>query len=1424
MVPDYPRLPPSYSFKQRADAATSVKTTLQLRQDNASWNDREIALRAAVALVLASHAGVEFYEFGVGRSRVRGELNAEGTLGDLLGEVRRDEEGEAEVRLVMEWLGLNRELAEDRLQVKTPLHLVVSAGIAAVNLELLFDSLLLPALEAEWLLSHVTSAYKGIISTPKSTLLTEISLFYPSTASRPSELQLIQQLSRSPAPPYVYPPSCNTLPSFFLHSLSLFPDSPALQFDSQVLSFSQLHHLASYFARHLLSHGVRPRTIVPLCIEKSIEMIVSMLGILLAGCGYLNLEPAFPAARKEGILRELCGTELWCGVGVISSDPTEEKLWKSWSHNESPLLETVDVVQALRPLLCSLDSLETVFTLPTDPLPIPDPTDAAYLIYTSGSTGAPKGIIVEHRNVSAFLRNYRGVFGRAPGERVLQFPSYSFDVSIMNIWDTFAHGSTLCMTSQSSLLSDLAGSVLRLGCTLVDLTPTVGALLFEHPDAQPRDGETVRQAWERAGFRIKVVNTGGEKVERWVRDAWLERGVRVVIDYGPTETTVGVISNQRTTSDTPVVPIGRPTGNNIIHILSDSLESVPLGCIGEIVVAGDQVTRGYVKSSLNEGVFIDHPSLGRLYRTGDLGRFLADGLGNIECLGRKDGQVKVNGLRIEVGEIEQHLTSALHPGIARGVVDRLERSDLAPGLIAFVVPSPSHFEDIPEGIKIHDSEPFVLPTVSSPDFRSLVEQGKQGLAKALPPYMVPRYWLPVSRIPTQGMGKADRKTLGRLASDHEFLSTSRAHSARRDDDRPQAVRRAWARVLHVDESTIEDADSFVRLGGDSIGFMKVISILRSSGFPVSFGDLVDATTLSECAERVKTEVLNSAPDLSYSSYSLLPSGTRDSVLGELDREYDLSVEDVDDVLPTAPPQDAILSASIDSDKYYAQAVYKLNQSLPVELLQSSLDHLVARHPVLRTCFAVVESLNFTLQVVLKPKSRQVMEASKLHRVSSTSSTFQKTLEEWQAADRRRNSFHWGHLSLSFGLFEEIEGPRWFCWNMHHAMSDGWTLELLSSDLRDLFHSFELPERLPFAAVTQWYSQSSLASDEQVEDFWKGYLQGARSLDWPNSPGAPLSTSQTRQEIWSGDLPGLSKRHGITPAIASRVAIVVALSHLAQKSDLTVGIVRSGRDIDLPGADEIVGPCVSALPSRYSLNPSDSLIDILHREASHDRRIRSHQNIALSRLLSICDFPSRSSLFDILITFQSLAEREEEEEKKAPWPIRQPPHQIRMPTNYALSFEVTPERDDRESLELACFFDPNVLEECEVDNALSLVAKVLDTLTIAPCTRLVDLNLTKEGGARPQHRPYTNGNHITPIELPTNSTHIDALRQAWADVLRLPAIELELDDTWGSAGGDSIGMMRLSAKLNKLQLSIPLPVLATLPTLRMQAQWLLQTHD
>ncbi|CDR48488.1 RHTO0S18e01178g1_1 [Rhodotorula toruloides] len=1517
--PDYPRLPTHYRFDPASPSLRSISIPFP---DSPRDGGLRQALRVAAGLALAAHAGEERYEFGVeGGKVVEGEVNRDQTVGWMLERVeettpkKQDEDG---VRLTLE-LREGGVGADDQGAAATPLHLVVDVSASTnPSATLSFDSSLIPELEARWLLSHILTGTRAILQASRSTRISAISLA-PS-----DELATLEQYCTCPTTihePEAYPPSAKTLPDFFLHAAEQFPDDPALHFisdvtsprhDSLVLSFSQLAYLARFLASHILlsldDASARSKLdgqhVLPVVVDKSPAMIISLLAASLVGFGYLALEPSFPEGRKRGICEELAEKGMLASTAVVQSADEEKDRWESWTHEEGKkaFSSVIDPQAVLAPLL---DFLATCSSTSTTDLvsrfPIPDlsgvgglPTlkedGLAYVIYTSGTTGKPKGIMVEHRNVAAFLRNYRGVFGRARGERVLQFPSYSFDVSVMNIWDTLAHGSTICITTPASLFSSLADTILTLDCTLVDLTPTIAALLFEHEEAQPRKGESIADAWRRAGFRIKQVNTGGEKVDKSVREKWRERGVRVCIDYGP-ETTVGVISNQSLAPSPPApfsLPIGKPTGNTRVHILPshspDALAPLPLGCIGEICVLGPQVTRGYVRQELNRGVFIGlngNEGIGekgeRLYRTGDLGRWVVadweeegEKEGWIECLGRKDGQVKVNGLRIEVGEIEENLSSRADPAIVRGIVDKVDAPGIGTALVAFLELSPSFVSDgtaspATQRERHHSHSAgsvSVLPLSTSPRFSTLCESLKSRLGEKLPTYMVPRYWLAVNRIPTQGMGKADRKTLRGLAEDWDWQGAARnrrANGANGDAqaDGPEearhytrlphfdAARRAWAKVLRLKDdpvgANIADEDAFMKLGGDSIRFMKLVSVMRSEGYPgVAFRDLVEAATLADCATVLERKGGAGAKTNgrlfrhAYRPFSLVPEDQKEALFAELE-SASLPLSRISDVYPTAPAQDALLAPSFDSPcgHYYAQAVYAVGVSeieLPLERLQHGIDELVRRHDVLRGVFFVSDTLGRTMSLVLKPEDEEVKQRSRIEEIQvGDAKELDAVVSSWLRQDRQAHSFEWGRLSLSFALFSLPDGTRKLAWSMHHAMSDGWTLELLTLDLRNLCFDIPVPDRPSFGAVASWWLSETTPPQDTI-DFWRSYLDGAKPLGWPSQDplhGEILATTGAAIQHWSGELDALSQRSGITPAIASRLAILVALHHHTGSSDVNVGIVRSGRDIDVVDADEIIGPCVSVLPSRIRFDPNSSLLSLAKTEAEADRRARIHQHVTLSQLARFCDLPGRADLFDILVTFQSLAERDPAVETAAPWPVRQPPERIHMPTNYTLSFEITPDMHNKDKLELACFFDERIIEKSEVDNVLKSVASVLDYLTTAPCTKLGQVKLG-EGVAPP--RPLSkqaNGSTGPPSGVNGSTRALDPallatvqrLAKEWASVLRVPEADIGPHDSFASFGGDSIATMRLAVRLSKAGMAIPTQALAKLPTLADQADWL-----
>lgn len=409
--PDYPRLP--HSYKLKLDRIRSASESIAAPQLSSSSATAQATLRAAAALALAAHAGEDRYAFEV-------------ELGQAVeGEIERDS-SDAKSSLLAQVAVTKAKPAEDllRLQVllaaapseeqTTPLRLAFDPETSQFSLN--YDTSLVTDLEAKWFLSHVANAYTSLRSSGSESL-SQVCL------APASESAKLAKLSRASPPPSVYPEDCNTLPAFFLHAANLYPDDPALHYSSSpeaprsedvVLSFSQLLHLARHFASTLLSSlppGVTEATsdyVVPLCVDKSPEMIISMVAITLAGFGYLALEPSWPEGRKQTILRELANERKLAGVAIVQSTAAEDGKWRTWTVEGTERLllsKVIDPASVVRGLdAAKLGRMEEEYPLEKREWPMPRQDGIAYVIYTSGTTGVPKGIEVQHRNVAAFLR------------------------------------------------------------------------------------------------------------------------------------------------------------------------------------------------------------------------------------------------------------------------------------------------------------------------------------------------------------------------------------------------------------------------------------------------------------------------------------------------------------------------------------------------------------------------------------------------------------------------------------------------------------------------------------------------------------------------------------------------------------------------------------------------------------------------------------------------------------------------------------------------------------------------------------------------------------------------------------------------------------------------------------------------------------
>ncbi|MFY0579909.1 amino acid adenylation domain-containing protein [Cystobacter fuscus] len=474
------------------------------------------------------------------------------------------------------------------------------------------------------------------------------------------------------------------------------PEAEAIRFVGERLSYGELDARANQLAHHLRGQGVGAEARVVLCLERSPELIIAMLGVLKAGGAYVPLDPSWPAARLRSILED-SGAVL-----VLVQERTAG--WLEGTGARRVLLDTERERLAREPMTTPVVALE--------------PGQLAYVIYTSGSTGKPKGVLVEHQSASNTVKGTRWAWSIGPDKRVLQFASASFDVSVFEIHGALSDGACLVMAPREALMpgADLLRVLREERVTTAVLTPSV--LEVTPVEALPAL-ESMMVAGEACGPRLPL---------RW------GVGRRFVNAYGPTEVSIYATAAE-CPPGSPVVPIGRPLAGATAYVLDAELKPVAPGVRGELYIGGAGVTRGYLgRPELTAERFLPDPfgaaPGARLYRTGDVVRWLPDG--QLEFFGRSDDQVKLRGFRIELGEVAAALREQPRVRDAVALVRQYGPGDQR--LVAYVVPEA-------EG-----------PAPSAREWR-------ERLRERLPEYMIPGAFVVLDALPYTTSGKLDRRAL-----------------------------------------------------------------------------------------------------------------------------------------------------------------------------------------------------------------------------------------------------------------------------------------------------------------------------------------------------------------------------------------------------------------------------------------------------------------------------------------------------------------------------------------------------------------------------------------------------------------------------------------------------------------------------------------
>ena len=596
----------------------------------------------------------------------------------------------------------------------------------------------------------------------------------------------------------------------FEEQVGLTPEAVAVVFEDERLTYRELNRRANQLALHLQGLGVGPEVLVGICMERSLEVVVGMLGILKAGGAYVPLDPAYPSERLAFMLEDMQASVLLSQRHLLGSLPRTKA--------------QVVCVDAYRPVIAQKDVQNAGNRATAESL--------AYVIYTSGSTGKPKGVCVSHRAVASLVRNTD--YARLTSTDVVgQASNPAFDAATWEIWGALLGGAQLVVLPQDTVLSPsaMAAAIEQRHITALFLTTALFNQVARENPAALRP--------------LRHLLFGGEAVKtKWVREV-LAAGSpeRLLHVYGPTETTTFATWHlvEEVEDDATTIPIGRPTSNTEAYVLDARLGLVPVGVPGELYIGGPGVARAYLnRPQLTDEKFLPHPfnerPEARLYKTGDRVRRRANG--DIEFLGRLDGQIKLRGFRIEPGEVESVLGS--HAAVRESVV--LLR------------------EDIPEHKRL--TAYLVTASAAPPD-----SELRAFLRQRLPDYMVPSTFVALEALPLTPNGKIDRDALPapstiRPGSDSGLVAPHDALERR--------LVGIWEQVLGV--PVVGANDDFFELGGHSLLAVNLfVQIEKAFGRQLPLATLFRAPTVRQLADVLHREAEEETPT---SLVAIQPHGSR----------------------------------------------------------------------------------------------------------------------------------------------------------------------------------------------------------------------------------------------------------------------------------------------------------------------------------------------------------------------------------------------------------------------------------------------------------------------------------------------------------------------------------------------------------------------
>ncbi|KAH7325581.1 hypothetical protein B0I35DRAFT_474343 [Stachybotrys elegans] len=942
-----------------------------------------------------------------------------------------------------------------------------------------------------------------------------------------------------------------------------------------VHSRPKLDELATLLAAALIDHGVGPEFLVPICLEKSMWVVVSILGVIKAGGGFVLLDPSLPEHRLQTIVEQVND-----GAVILSSVLTQELCQRLAKKNIT-----------IGPTFFSALHEEPSLQLP----PI-EPSSTLYVVFTSGSTGTPKGVVISHTNAASAICHQADEMDATTESRVLDFASYAFDASISNILTALTMGGCLCIPSEEDRVNNLEGAIISLQANKLDITPSV---------AETLDPERITPT-------VRTIIFGGESLRAMDLEKWWGK-VHIIHVYGPCECTPTSTINGTSSSPEQALRMGKGKGLLTWVVDPEDHDSlVPPGCVGELLLEGPLVGRGYLHDAKKtEASFIRDPvwlvrgtperpgRQGRLYKTGDLVRCEPDG--NLTFIARKDAQVKIRGQRIELGDVE-HWLKVCVPGALSATAEMIR-------------PQGGSGEEVMAGfLQIREEVP------QSPRILPATAEVEDRLAKHLPVYMIPKVLVVLSELPMTKTGKKDRKQLREIGSRFSVEDLAGSQTASQTSKRPPtssvelSMQKLWAQVLNLEDSKIGLDDSFFQLGGDSIKAMMLVVEARKVGLRLEVADIFRSPRLESLAHHSAQQHAESTGDVA--AFALIePTPDLPSVLQMLCSQMNVSQDDICDIYPCTALQEGLMSlTSRRSGDYIAQVILDIEPTVSIDGLCSALQQVSDATPILRTRITQSSGLGL-VQVVLK-------EGISWRRAVG--------LNDYLAADREV-PMELGQRLTRYALVSEAEGhePKWLIWTLHHALYDGWSMSRIMASIYDAYQGQPVK---PAPQYQRFIEYIKSRDETEVRDYWQRTLIDSEFVQFPSvspSLGQPVADGTVARSYPCPD----SNQLGITKSMLLRAAWALVAAHMTNSKDVVFGATVSGRNAPVDGLDGMLGPTIATMPIRIQLNDDQTIGEYLHAVQQEATEMIPFEQTGLHKIAEFSPLLQKACDFQTLLVIQ-----------------------------------------------------------------------------------------------------------------------------------------------------------------------------------------------